>query len=66
MRKHLTTDEVLQDPLGIRAHSRPLEDEPAQEIDPEDRREPIVNPLWMITAGLALFVILLVAAGFGG
>lgn len=53
----------MRDPLGILSHSRKPPPEPATlttSADDLDSRSS-VNPLWMITAGLAAFVLLLVA-----
>ena len=50
----------IQDPLGLSAASAARDaTHPTRSREPE--LDTSVNPLWMITAGLAMFLILLVA-----
>jgi hypothetical protein len=52
----------MHDPLGLTQHARkPADSAPAADMHSDDREISSVNPLWMITAGLAAFVVLLVA-----
>lgn len=48
----------MHDPLGLtaRAHERSA----TAKVHSDNREVPSVNPLWMITAGLGAFVVLLV------
>lgn len=60
--RHPNRPATMHDPLGIIAHSATADRDVPREDRP-DKKERAVNPLWMITAGLALFVLLLVAVG---
>jgi hypothetical protein len=50
----------IHDPLGLAA-SRPIEAHDSAHTASQPEHDTSVNPLWMITAGLAAFLILLVA-----
>jgi hypothetical protein len=64
MRKshHPAPAEHMRDPLGLAAHApKPRSAAGPEHTESEKDSDFIVNPLWMITAGLAAFLILLVA-----
>lgn len=52
---------AMHDPLGLSARARHASGVPPAETDSDDHAPSSVNPLWMITWGLAAFVVLLVA-----
>jgi hypothetical protein len=52
----------MRDPLGLAAHApKPRNAVGPEHTESEKENDFVVNPLWMITAGLAAFLILLVA-----
>jgi hypothetical protein len=62
MRKSHHPAEPMRDPLGLAAHApKPHNAAGPEHTEPQKDGDFVVNPLWMITAGLAAFLILLVA-----
>lgn len=56
---HMHEPDPLRDPFGIATHAHKAR--ASREEQAHDEAAHQVNPLWMITAGLAAFLILLVA-----
>jgi hypothetical protein len=58
---HPSSTEHIRDPLGLATHASKSSNAADPETESQTHSELIVNPLWMITGALAVFVILFFA-----